>query len=163
MACREGGEPSSDPDLASARALRPGRGFTEFAAGDEFEHRRSRTVTEADCVLFATQTMAWDALGASPPAASPYLVLAIAVGLSVEDLSERSEAFLGMESVEFGEPVRPGDTISARSRVRDARRSRSNPARGIVTWETEARNQHGRTCRHARAVEPVRGRGRRCG
>jgi acyl dehydratase len=48
-----------------------------------------------------------------------------------------------MESVEFGTPVLPGDTISARSRVRDMRRSRSNPARGIVTWETEARNQRG--------------------
>jgi itaconyl-CoA hydratase len=136
---------SSDPDLSSARAIRPGRGFAKFAAGDEFAHRRTRTVTEADCVLFATQTMAWDAVAASPLAASPYLTLAIAVGLSVEDLSERSDAFLGMESVEFGEPVRPGDTISVRSRVRHVRRSRSNPARGIVTWETEARNQHGRT------------------
>jgi acyl dehydratase len=136
---------SSDPDLASARALRPGRGFAEFAAGDEFAHRRSRTVTEVDCVLFATQTMAWHELATQPVHAGPYLVLAIAVGLSVEDLSERSEAFLGMESVEFGEAVSPGDTISARSRVREVRRSRSNPARGIVTWETEAQNQHGRT------------------
>src|SRR3954465_13225322 len=70
---------SSDPDLSSARAIRPGRGFAKFAAGDEFAHRRTRTVTEADCVLFATQTMAWDAVAASPLAASPYLTLAIAV------------------------------------------------------------------------------------
>jgi acyl dehydratase len=136
---------SSHPDLGSARALRPGRGFADFTAGDEFAHRRSRIVTEADCVVFSSQTMAWHELAAPPIHAGPYLVLAIAVGLSVEDLSERSEAFLGMESVEFGEAVRPCDTISARSRVREVRRSRSNPARGIVTWETEARNQHGRT------------------
>ena len=137
------GEPSSDPDLTAAKPLRPGRGYVDFAPGDEFAHRRSRTVTEADAVLFASQTLAWGGLGEPRPAAGPYLVLAIAVGLSVEDLSERSEAFLGMESVEFGAPVLPGDTISARSRVRDARRSRSNPAHGIVTWETEARNQRG--------------------
>jgi len=135
--------PSSDPDLATAKPLRSGRGFADFAPGDEFAHRRSRTVTEADAVLFATQTLDWDGLGEPQIVAGPYLVLAIAVGLSVEDLSERSEAFLGMESVEFGSPVLPGDTLSAHSRVREVRRSRSNPGRGIVTWETEARNQRG--------------------
>jgi acyl dehydratase len=135
--------PSSTPDLAAAAPVRTGRGFADFAPGDAYAHRRSRTVTEADVVLFASQTLAWDGLAGPRPAASPYLVLAIAVGLSVEDLSERSEAFLGMETVEFGALVHPGDTISAHSRVRDVRRSRSNPEQGIVTWDTEAHNQHG--------------------
>jgi acyl dehydratase len=134
---------SSDRDLSAATPVRRSRGFADFTPGDEYLHRRSRTVTEADAVLFASQTLTWDYLGDPRPAASPYLVLAIAVGLSVEDLSERSEAFLGMRSVEFGAPVHPGDTISAHSRVHEVRRSRSNPVRGVVTWETEARNQHG--------------------
>ena len=79
------------------------------------------------------------------------LVLCTAVGLSVEDLSEAGGPFLGVNEIRFLEPVYPGDTLSARSTVVDARESGSRPDFGIVTWETEASNQ---TRRGRAAVSP---------
>jgi itaconyl-CoA hydratase len=145
---------SSDPDLASARLWVRGREYGDFAVGAFYRHHWGRTVTEADAMLFATATLAHNPLylnaeharrcGHPGLVVDPYLVLAIVIGLSVEDLSERSEAFLGMDAVEFCEPVYPGDTITARSTVEALRPSRSDPRNGIVTWSTERRNQHDR-------------------
>jgi acyl dehydratase len=47
-----------------------------------------------------------------------------------------------MEDVVFHTPVHPGDTITARSTVVSAVESVSRPTFGIVTWATEAHNQH---------------------
>lgn len=145
---------SSEPDLRAARLWSRGRRFHEFTIGDVYRHHWGRTLTEADALLFATQTLAWSPLylnveyargrGHPDVAVSPYLVLSVVVGLSVEDLSEHSEAFLGLDAVEFHEPVYPGDTITAISCVQAKRRSRSNPENGIVTWATEGQNQHRR-------------------
>src|SRR5207244_2400924 len=49
----------------------------------------------------------------------------------------------GVEDVEFLRPVYPGDTVTARSVVVAKRESESRPAFGVVTWETEGRNQRG--------------------
>jgi len=73
----------------------------------------------------------------------PLLVLCTVIGLSVEDLSEAGGPFLGVEDVEFRRPVYPGDTVTARSVVVATRESESRPAFGVVTWETEGRNQRG--------------------
>ncbi len=137
-----------------ARLWTRGRDFADFAEGEVLHHHWGRTVTEADAVLFATATLAhnplyWDrtaaaAAGHADLVASPYLVLCIVIGLSVEDLSERSEAFLGLARVAFVCPVHVGDTLTARSTVVERRRSRTNPGRGIVTWDTEGHNQDGR-------------------
>jgi itaconyl-CoA hydratase len=48
-----------------------------------------------------------------------------------------------VNQVEFLRPVHPGDTLTAQSTVLSARESESRPAFGIVTWRTEAQNQHG--------------------
>jgi itaconyl-CoA hydratase len=69
--------------------------------------------------------------------------LCTVVGLSVEDLSEAGGPFLGMEDCTFHRPVYPGDTLTARSTVVEARESESRPNVGIVTWHTEAHNQRG--------------------
>jgi itaconyl-CoA hydratase len=145
---------SSPPDFALARTWRRGRGFAEFTVGDAYQHHWGRTIGEADALLFATQTLATNPLylnaeaarGAGHPAlvVAPFLVLAVVIGLSVEDLSERSEAFLGMDVVEFLEPVYPGDTLTATSVVDAVRESRSRTGFGIVSWTTEGRNQHRR-------------------
>jgi itaconyl-CoA hydratase len=151
---------SSEPDLASARVWRRGRSYADFRVGDEYEHHWGRTITESDAVWFATQTLAHNPLFVNVVAAraaghdelvvSPYLVLAVVVGLSVEDLSELSEAFLGLSRVAFETPVHIGDTLYARSSVLDVRASQSRPGLGIVTWRTEGRDQHGR---HVVALE----------
>jgi itaconyl-CoA hydratase len=144
---------SSGSDLSTARLWKRGRTFKDFQVGDVYDHHWGRTITEAEAVLFASQTLAHnpvyfnveaaEARGCSAIAVSPYLVLSVVVGLSVEDLSEHSDAFLGMERVEFLEPVRPGDTLYARSRAVDARLSRSRPGFGVVTWKTTGTNQDG--------------------
>ena len=69
------------------------------------------------------------------------LVFTAVSGRSVEDLSEGGGPFLGLEALVFGEPVHPGDTLTARSEVVDVRDSASRPGTGIVTWHTEGRNQ----------------------
>jgi itaconyl-CoA hydratase len=144
---------SSDVDLRTARVWRRGRGYADFRVGDDYEHHWGRTITEADAITFAARTLAHNPLHVNAEAArarghaalvvSAYLVLAVVVGLSVEDLSERSEAFLGLGRVAFGAPVHPGDTLYASSRVLAARPSRSRPGLGVVTWATRGRNQHG--------------------
>jgi len=49
----------------------------------------------------------------------------------------------GLDELRWVKPVRPGDTLSVRVTVLEARRSRSKPDRGIVRQRTEALNQHG--------------------
>jgi itaconyl-CoA hydratase len=132
---------------------RRGRRFDDFVEGDVFAHHWGRTVTEADNVLFSAATLAHNplyfnseyaaSLGHPGIVVNPYLILCIVIGLSVEDLSERSTALLGLTDVAFRSPVYAGETLMARSTVVGARRSRSNPGRGIVTWRTEGLNQRG--------------------
>src|SRR5439155_10917141 len=81
------------------------------------------------------------------------------VGLSVEDLSEAGGPFLGVEDVEFLRPVHPGDTLTARSRVVSRRESESRPGFGIVTWESEGRNQRGEAVVSYRRTNLVAKRG----
>ena len=73
----------------------------------------------------------------------PLLVLCTIVGLSVEDLSEGGGPFLGVDELTFHRPAYPGDTLTASSTVVSARESESRRGFGIVTWQTEGRNQRG--------------------
>jgi acyl dehydratase len=49
----------------------------------------------------------------------------------------------GMEELRWPAPVRPGDTLTARIEVLEARASNSRPNMGIVKWRGEMRNQDG--------------------
>lgn len=71
------------------------------------------------------------------------LVLAIAVGMSVRDVSERCIANLDYEEVRHLGPMFAGDTLYAESEVLGVRPSESKPDRGVVHVETRAWNQHG--------------------
>ncbi|MCQ9182537.1 MaoC family dehydratase [Streptomyces sp. IBSBF 2953] len=51
----------------------------------------------------------------------------------------------GIDELRWVRPVRPGDRLSLRATVRDARVSRSKPDRGLVTTGIEVLDQHGRT------------------
>jgi acyl dehydratase len=143
----------TEPDLASFPTRRRGNSFEAFAPGWVFEHHGGKTVTAGDNSLFVSVTHAYNPLYLDAEAArrdghpdtvvSPLLVLCIVIGLSVEDLSEGGGPFLGIDGLSFHRPVYPGDTLTARSTVVDARESGSRPGLGIVTWHTEGRNQHG--------------------
>lgn len=137
---------------AAFATLRRGHAFEDFAVGQVFDHHWGRTITAGDNALFSTATCNWNPMhlnaeyarahGHPDVVVNPMLVLCTVVGLSVEDLSEAGGPFLGVEACRFHRPVHPGDTVTARSTVLDARLSASRPGTGIVTWHTEGRNQH---------------------
>jgi acyl dehydratase len=50
---------------------------------------------------------------------------------------------LGVDGIEWPQPVRPGDTIHVEMEIMDIRPSKSHPSHGIVKIRSTARNQHG--------------------
>jgi acyl dehydratase len=145
-----------------------GRWFEELPVGTTIEHAFTRTVTEADNVLFSSLTMnpsrlhldaeyARTSTEFGRPLVNSLLTLSLLVGVSVpETVLGTSIANLGFESVEFAHPVFPGDTIHAVSEVVACRPSRSRPEAGIVTFEHRAYNQHDEVVCRARRTALVR-------
>jgi acyl dehydratase len=143
-----------------------GRVFDDFTLHEVIEHHWGRTITEAESILFSTATCSWHPLyvnsefarahGHERLVVNPMLVLCTVVGLSVEDLSESGGPFLGVDAIEFGVPVHPGHTISARSTVVALRESASRPGTGIVTWETVGTDQTGAEVVRLRRTNLVR-------
>src|SRR4051794_11040538 len=141
----------SDFDPAAFPLVKRGHLFEDFSEGQVLEHHWGRTITDGDNALFSTAMCTWTPMylnaefarahGHPDSVVNPMLVLCTIVGLSVEDLSEAGGPFLGLEACQFGVPVHPGDTLTARSEVLAKRLSRSRPGRGTVTWRTVGRNQ----------------------
>jgi len=130
-----------------------GRYFEDFHVGDVYEHRPGKTVTQYDNHLFTLLT-----LNTHPAhfdveygkatefgknlVVSPY-TLALLIGMSVTDVSQKAIANLGMDEVKFTAPVFEGDTIYGESEVLAKRESKSRPGQGIVTVRTIGKNQEG--------------------
>lgn len=130
-----------------------GRYYDEFVIGDVYEHRPGKTVTEYDNHLFTlltlnTHPVHFDAEFAAASefkrnlVVSPY-TLALLIGMSVTDTSQKAIANLGMDEVKFTAPVFAGDTIYGESEVLAKRESKSRPGQGIVTIRTTGKNQRG--------------------
>ena len=130
-----------------------GRYFEDFEVGDIYEHRPGKTVTEYDNHMFTlltlnTHPMHFDAEFAKQSefkqnlVVSPY-TLALLIGMSVTDVSQKAIANLGMDEVKFTAPVFAGDTIYGESEVLAKRESKSRPGQGIVTVLTRGLNQRG--------------------
>lgn len=130
-----------------------GRYFEEFVEGDTYEHRPGRTITDADNVWFTLLTMNthpahFDYEFASktefgrPIVCSP-LTVAIMVGMSVSDVSQKAVANLGWSDIKLLHPLFVGDTLYAESEVVEKRLSKSRPEQGLVTVKTTGKNQHG--------------------
>jgi len=128
-----------------------GRHYEEFAVGDVYEHRPGRTITDTENTWFTLLTMNthplhFDAEYAKASefgrcvVASP-LTVAILVGMSVSDVSQKAIANLGWKDIRLPHPVFPGDTLYGESEVLDKRESKSRPTAGIVTVRTIGRNQ----------------------
>ncbi len=131
-----------------------GKYFEQLEVGMAFEHLPRRTVTEADNLLFSTMThnpqpLHIDAEFAAASQHGQRLVnslftLGLVIGLSVGDTTLGTTiGNLGMERVEFPNPVFIGDTIHAHTRVTAKRESKTRPDRGIVWFEHTGRNQRG--------------------
>ncbi|MGH3167446.1 MAG: MaoC family dehydratase [Trebonia sp.] len=134
---------------------RMGMWYEELPVGTKVEHAFTRTVTEADNVLFTTMSMNPQPLhldaefAASTqfgrPLVNSMFTLALTVGISVPELTlGTTVANLGFSSVEFPNPVFAGDTIHVETEVTAARLSSSRPGVGIVTFRHVARNQKGK-------------------
>ena len=104
-----------------------GRAYEDFTVGDIYEHRPGRTITETDNTWFTLLTMNKHPLHFDQEyarhsefgrciVASPFTV-ALLVGMSVSDVSQKAIANLGWTDIKLTHPVFPGDTLYAESEV----------------------------------------------
>jgi itaconyl-CoA hydratase len=130
-----------------------GRYFEDFVAGDIYEHRPNRTLTETENTWFTlltmnTHPMHFDAEYAKHSEfgrciiCSPFTV-AVLVGMSVTDVSQKAIANLGWTEIKLTHPLFAGDTLSGESEVLSKRESKSRPNAGIVNVKTRGFNQNG--------------------
>jgi acyl dehydratase len=130
-----------------------GRYYEDFAVGDVYEHRPGKTVLESDNHLFTlltlnTHPLHFDAEYGRGTEFGQNLVvstytLALLIGMSVSDCSQKAIANLGMDEVRFTRPVFAGDTLYAESEVLAKRESKSRPGQGVVSIRTTGKNQRG--------------------
>jgi itaconyl-CoA hydratase len=131
-----------------------GRYFEDFHVDDIYEHRPGRTITETDNTWFTlltmnTHPMHFDAEYAKASefgrciVCSPFTV-ALMVGMSVTDVSQKAIANLGWSDIKLTHPLFAGDTLTCESQVLDKRESKSRPGAGIVTVKTDGYNQDGK-------------------
>jgi len=73
------------------------------------------------------------------------LVFAIAVGMSVRDISQSALANLEYESIRHDGPTFHGDTIYAKTEILEVTPSASKPDRGVLYVQTKAHNQRAET------------------
>lgn len=128
--------------------------FEDLTPGRTVDAEWTRTVTEADNVLFCGMTMNVARLHLDAdymagtefgrPIVNSLFTLGLMIGMSVHNTTlGTTVANLGMTDVRFPTPVFAGDTLRTLTTVVAARDSRSRPDAGIVTFRHEARNQRG--------------------
>ena len=128
-----------------------GRYYEDFSVGDVYKHPYGRTVTETDNVWFTNVTMNLNPMHFNEAYAAETefgerlvdgtFVIALAVGMSVIDVSTNATANLGYNDVRHHGPVFHGDTLFAESEVLDKRESDSRNHVGIVSTELRTYNQ----------------------
>lgn len=128
-----------------------GRYFEDFKQGDIYEHRPNRTLTETDNTWFTlltmnTHPMHFDAEYAKHSEfgkciiCSP-LTVAVLVGMSVSDVSQKAIANMGWTDIKMTYPLFAGDTLSGESEVLMKRESKSRQNAGLVKVKTSGFNQ----------------------
>ena len=128
-----------------------GRYYEEFQVGDIYEHRPGRTITQADNISFTLLTMNTHPMHFDEEYAkhsefgrcivcSP-LTVALMVGMSVSDVSQKAIANLGWTDIKLTHPLFAGDTLYAESEVLEKRESKSRPSAGLVSVKTRGFNQ----------------------
>jgi acyl dehydratase len=140
-----------------------GRYFEDFRVGDLYQHRPGRTITQYDNISFTLLTMNTHPMHFDEEYAkhsefgrcvvcSP-LTVALMVGMSVTDVSQKAIANLGWTDIKLTHPLFAGDTLYAESEVLDKRESKSRPSAGIVSVRTVGLNQDGvKVCEFNRAM-----------
>ncbi len=130
-----------------------GRYLDEFTVGEVIEHWPTRTVTEADDLMFCMLTMNHHPLHTNKEFAagtqfgqrvvSGPFVYSLVFGITVPTISGKAIANLATTDLRHTAPVFHGDTLTAKTEVLEVRESKSQPDRGIVSVHTTATNQDG--------------------
>ncbi|GJH27019.1 MaoC family dehydratase [Caballeronia novacaledonica] len=135
------------------RHPRGGLYFEEFRVGRVFRHGVTRTVTQADNLLYCALTLNPQPLHIDAhfcatempwgkPVVNSLYTLGLMVGISVYDTTMGTTVSnLGMSEIRFHTPVFDGDTVRVETEIVGARESKSNPDRGIVDFMHRAFNQ----------------------
>ena len=129
------------------------RYLEDLHIGEKF-HTQSVMITEADILDFARrfdpQPMHVDPDAATQGPykgliASGWHTAAVVMRLVVDfnPLGSLPLLGLGVDHIEWPQPVRPGDTIHTEIEVLAIRPSKSQPSHGIVKLRTTTLNQHG--------------------
>jgi len=128
-----------------------GRYLEDFRVGEVIKHWPGRTIREFDDTWFTLMTMNTNPLHFDEHFASQSvhgrclvngtLVFALAVGMSVRDISENAIANLEYEMVRPLAPTFHGDTIYAETEILEKTPSKSKDDRGVLYVETRAWNQ----------------------
>ena len=148
--------PTPQPAAPAPAAPHPrgGLSFEDFAQGQVFTHRLTRTVTQTDNMLFSNMTLNPQPLHIDAhfcatetewgrPLMNSLFTLGLMIGISVNDTTLGTTiANLGMSEVRFPAPLFEGDTIHCTTQVVATRASRSRPDAGIVEFRHAAFNQN---------------------
>ncbi len=127
-----------------------GRYFEDFEVGEVIKHWPGRTISETDNSWFSLLTQNQHPVHIDAHYAKStqhgqnlvngLLVLSIAIGQTVAEISMRGIANLDYESVKHEGPTFHGDTIYTKSTILELRLT-SKGDRGVVYLETEVTNQ----------------------
>jgi acyl dehydratase len=123
----------------------PGLYYEQYEIDKVYRHSMSRTVTDADNLLFTSLSMNTQPLHLSEEFAkntiygqrlvTSIFTIGVVLGMTVSDLVEgTSLGNLGMSNITFPAPVFIGDTLRSESVITHRRRSKSRPGTGIVSF-----------------------------
>jgi acyl dehydratase len=143
--------------------------FDDVEVGQQWESL-GRTVTQTDIVNFAGVSGDFNPIHVDheyarstlfgQPIAHGLLVLSLASGLGTFAPPMRTLAFVAIREWSFREPVFIGDTIRVRAKVME-KQAKGRGKRGVVTWQRQVLNQHGKVVQEGITVTLVECRGER--
>jgi oxepin-CoA hydrolase/3-oxo-5,6-dehydrosuberyl-CoA semialdehyde dehydrogenase len=133
--------------------------FEDLMVGESLTTHR-RTVTEADIVNFGCLSgdhfyAHFDEIAArnslfGKRVAHGYFIISAAAGMFVEPSPGPVLANYGLEKLRFIEPVGIGDTIqvklTVKQKIAKEKRNEQEAATGVVVWDVQVTNQHGKLC-----------------
>ena len=130
-------------------AREPGNRYLEDLRVGEKTQTGSATMSEADILDFARrfdpQPIHTDPHAPGGLIASGWHTAAVVMRLVADarPLGNLPVLGLGVDGIQWPQPVRPGDTIQVEMEILEIRPSQSKPTHGIVKIRSTARNQNG--------------------
>jgi 3-hydroxybutyryl-CoA dehydratase len=140
--------------------------YDDVAVDQEWESL-GRTITETDIANFAGISGDFNPIHMDHefakttmfqrPIAHGLLLLSLASGLGLHAPPMRTIAFLALKEWHFDLPVFIGDTVRLRTKIL-AKTDRARGRFGVVTWQRQLVNQHGKIVQHGITETLVEGR-----